>query len=50
MREPIQKRFTGSRETEWKKPAVPGHPLYKESAGTGHRNHGCPGTEGSLYL
>ena len=19
-------------------------------AGTGHRNHGCPGTEGSLYL
>ena len=37
-------------ETEWKKPKAPDHPLYQRPAGTGHRNDGCTGTEGNLYL
>ena len=40
----------GSRETEWKKPAVSDHPLYQRPAGTGHRNCRCTGTEGNLHL
>lgn len=30
-------------ETEWKKPAVPDHPLYKRPMGADYRNHGCFG-------